>query len=313
MDTLPKKRPSGPLGKKPNPNAYFDMIREAKKKYQPKAYAKSEAVKKAREEYRDSPENRENIEQILADWTPYGVYHYGKKAISDWSNLDSKPEYEWHKTGKWSDGSDMSTWDKATEHVGEYYDHYGEPIWNTAFSALWGVPLVKKGVDLTKRGYQGVKGLFQGPLSPQYNSSGTLRRLGEPIANAIQKGLRTEKTAAGKNKTSNDFRGAAEAEAKAKKIELDLIEEGTDKRVAHILSKLDQRNPNLKWKSMDEKKRITNDIMDIKPESIKNISPHEGIGTIWSPNLKGRLNILYNKVGDDWLPGTVLNPQGKFQ
>jgi len=130
MDTLPKKRPSGPLGKKPNVNAYSDMLKEMKKKYQPKAYAKSEAVKKAREDYRNSPEAREDFKQGLADFTPYGIYHYGKKFVKDPSDIESG-----------------------------------------IITGLYTLPFVGGAL---KKGYQGLKGLFKGPLSPQYNSAGAV-------------------------------------------------------------------------------------------------------------------------------------------
>ena len=141
-------RPSGPLGKKPNINAYSDMLKEMKKKYQPEAYAKSEAVKKSREDYRNSPQAREDFKQVLADYTPYGAYHYGKKFVKDPSDIESG-----------------------------------------FITSLYALPVLGGAL---KKGYTGLKGLFKGPLAPQYNSAGAVIKhlskfFDHPMNTAIRK------------------------------------------------------------------------------------------------------------------------------
>jgi len=130
----------GPLSKKANMNAYSDMLKEMKKKYQPEAYAKSEAVKKERENYRNSTEARDRVKAIGKEalmFTPYATYHDGKSMLD---NINK----------------------------GEYTD----AAVDGAFAALGVLPLgraIGKGI---KGGYQGLKNIFKGPLSPQYNAEG---------------------------------------------------------------------------------------------------------------------------------------------
>jgi len=132
-------RPSGPLGKKPNINAYSDMLKEMKKKYQPKAYAKSEAVKKSREDYRNSPEASEKFKD-MASYTPLFPLVTGKNM------------YDAYQKG---DTNEMIAEGLAGTVVG--------------LGSMVLPPLAIKGV---KKGYQGLEKLFKGPLSPQYNSDG---------------------------------------------------------------------------------------------------------------------------------------------
>jgi len=132
-------RPSGPLGKKPNINAYSDMLKEMKKKYQPKAYAKSEAVKKSREDYRNSPEASEKFKD-MASYTPLFPLVTGKNM------------YDAYQKG---DTNEMIAEGLAGTVVG--------------LGSMVLPPLAIKGV---KKGYQGLEKLFKGPLSPQYNSNG---------------------------------------------------------------------------------------------------------------------------------------------
>jgi len=132
-------RPSGPLGKKPNINAYSDMLKEMKKKYQPKAYAKSEAVKKSREDYRNSPEAAEKFKD-MASYTPLFPLVTGKNM------------YDAYQKG---DTNEMIAEGLAGTVVG--------------LGSMVLPPLVVKGI---KGGYKGLKNLFRGPLSPQYNAEG---------------------------------------------------------------------------------------------------------------------------------------------
>jgi len=132
-------RKSGPLGKKPNINAYSDMLKEMKKKYQPEAYAKSEAVKKSREDYRNSPEAAEKFKD-MASYTPLFPVVTGKNM------------YDAYKKG---DTDEMIAEGVASTAVG--------------LGSMFLPPLAMKAI---KSGYKGLKNLFKGPLSPQYNAEG---------------------------------------------------------------------------------------------------------------------------------------------
>jgi len=150
MDTLPKKRPSGPLGKKPNMNAYSDMIKEAKKKYykkNPEVYARDKQLKEKRAENRAATEKlfKDNAEDIraVAEWTPPGALIYGIDDVAE----DIKKQ----------------DWDNMKE----------DALWSLGIGAA-GYFLPKPIKAGAKWGWDKVKGLFKGPLSsPQYNSEGS--------------------------------------------------------------------------------------------------------------------------------------------
>ena len=142
MEVSPKRRPTGPLSNKPNINAYSDMLKEMKNKYQPKAYAKSKKVKKAREDYRNSPEAREDVISML-EYTPAAI-----------------PMEAYRQTDNIMKGNYL---DAAIE---------GGVGIAMGLAPLGVKPLVKYGSKKIKSGYESLKNLFQGPLSPQYNSEG---------------------------------------------------------------------------------------------------------------------------------------------
>jgi len=94
--------------------------------------------------YRQSPEFKEmarnrlkNIGKEVLDYTPYGIYTGGKQAIEDYNKGDN--------IGAAVEGAFALA------------------------QAIPGTVLLKKGIQ---SGYKGLKDLFRGPLSPQYNAEG---------------------------------------------------------------------------------------------------------------------------------------------
>ena len=109
-----------------------------------------------------SPKNIEAmnnyVKGIRNDFTPYGLYHYGNKAVKS----AGKKDY----------------WDTASSGI------------NAILSAI---PLAGPTKAVAKQGYKGLKSLFQGPLSPQYNSRGAfvngLMNEGQTVFNMLMKKL----------------------------------------------------------------------------------------------------------------------------
>ena len=109
-------------------------------KNQPGVLARQDKIKKARKEYMDSPEAAEKFKGALM-FTPYATYADGKSMVD---NI------------------------KKGDYISAAVDG--------GFAALGAIPFAKMLGKGIKSGYQGLKGLFQGPLSPQYNYKGTMKK-----------------------------------------------------------------------------------------------------------------------------------------
>lgn len=118
-------------------------LEEAKKKLN-QDLAKQRKGYLSENAYRQSPEFKEkaktrikNFGKEALEYTPYAIYSGGKQALKDI----------------------------------EKGDYGGAAVEGTfaVLSAIPGAMLAKKGIQ---SGYQGLKNLFKGPLSPQYNSDG---------------------------------------------------------------------------------------------------------------------------------------------
>ena len=104
---------------------------------QRKGYLAENAYRQSPEGIQRSKDRVKSIGSTALDYTPYAIYSGGKQAIKDYN--------EGNTAGAAIEG-----------------------LFALA-SAVPGAMLAKKGI---KSGYKGLKNLFQGPLSPQYNSEG---------------------------------------------------------------------------------------------------------------------------------------------
>ena len=112
-------------------------------KNQPGVLARQDKIKKARKEYMNSPEAAEKFKDVLS-YTPAFPLVTGKNM------------YDAYKKG---DTADMVAEGLAGTAVG--------------IGSMFLPPMVIGGL---KKGYKGLKNLFKGPLSPQYNYKGTMKK-----------------------------------------------------------------------------------------------------------------------------------------
>lgn len=126
-------------------NTMAMTLEEAKKKLN-QDLAKKRKGYLSENAYRQSPEFKEmaknrikNIGKEALEYTPYAIYSGGKQAIEDYNKGDN--------VGAATEGA------------------------FALLSAIPGAMLAKKGIQ---SGYKGLKNLFKGPLSLQYNYKGTL-------------------------------------------------------------------------------------------------------------------------------------------
>jgi len=180
-------------------------------------------------------------------------------------------------------------------------------------SAALGLTGLKPIAKMAGSAFKGLKGLFAGPLSPQYNSDGGVIYASKGAAkDAIKRFLR--------NMDKEPKKEPAPLQVKRTEKQLaDNIykEKGFESRDAHVAAALDNRLPSFKYQPDSRKKQIlaelnegvaTNKGLTIKQKK----SDNEFIAEVYSPTLKIRVPVMLNKYGEGYQLGTGLTASGGF-